>query len=309
MCAMLLKHFMRIPEFANLPQSELRSLASRVHVLCVPANRWLLQEGRTMHDYFYLLKGCIEILPPRRKVRARGFGKLEHFYPGCSSARTLSATQILRVNAAQHEFLVQTQKGEAALSAGADPWLERFLGSHMMSGLPGSDWRRLLAASEPRQFARGCRVLRRGVAGSECFVIEAGHAVVHDGEHTLCHLSPGDFFGEDALVLGRRRNANVIALSDMQVHAIDQHAFADILLDRLVRFVVQEEPGVVLSLDDPPDPLRPADLQVSLAGIRAETQALDPRQTYFVSGGAERERALCAFLLIQRGFRARPLLS
>ena len=127
MARMLVQQLTRIPEFVEVPAAELRALAARTHVLCLPANRWLVQEGRSLPDYFYLVKGSIEVCHPRRIRRARGFGKLEHFYPGCVSARTLKATQVLRVDAQQREFLIQTARGDLSFAAGAsDSWLERF---------------------------------------------------------------------------------------------------------------------------------------------------------------------------------------
>ena len=84
---MLIQQFLRIPEFRDVAPTELRALAARTHVLCLPANRWLLRDGRDIKAYFYLLKGSIETRSPRRKLRASMLGKLDYFYPGCMSAR------------------------------------------------------------------------------------------------------------------------------------------------------------------------------------------------------------------------------
>ena len=305
---MLVQQFMRIPEFLDVPAVELRALAATAHVLCLPANRWLLQEGRDIDAYFYLLKGSLELHQPRRRLRARSLGRLAYFYPGCTSARSLKAVQVLRIGAQQREFLLQTGRGDMmAAAVGSEVWLDRFLSSNMMCKLPNSDWQTLLGAFNPQHYAGGKAVLRRGTPGQHCFVIEAGHAVVHDGAKTLCHLGPGDFFGEDALILGARRNADVSALEDMRVHAIDKQVFVTVLLEKLVQFVAHRTQGVLLRLGA----VSPGDLSttisVSLATIRQQAPKLDARQSYYVSGGCRSERALCAFLLIQKGLRAYPL--
>ena len=314
---MLVHHLRRISEFSSLPTSELQALATKVHVLCVPPERRLIQSGRDLSGYFYLLKGCIETTQPRRRMCAQRFGFLSRFYPGCISARTLSAVQVIRIQAVHYEFLTQAGARDADLRTDhGSPWLERFLGSHMMRHLPNQDWQLLLTSFKAREFSGGDRVLHQGAPASECFVIESGHAVVHDAERSLCHLGPGDFFGEDGLVLGGYRNAHVSALDDLRVQAIDHEVFARTLLDNLVHFVAQRGRGVVLRLSfETPG----ADVwsychansslivPVMLNEIRRIAETLDLRETYYVDGGTRGERALCALLLVQRGFRVYPL--
>jgi len=110
---MLVHYLTRIPEFSNLPPQELRALAARAHVICMPPERWLLRDGRHMAAYLYLLRGSLQTRGPARKWRARKLGRLLHFYPGCESARTLSAVQVLRVDAAQREFLLNRDSAAA----------------------------------------------------------------------------------------------------------------------------------------------------------------------------------------------------
>jgi len=294
---------MRMPEFSDVPPVELRALAARSHVLCVPEKRWLLRDGRDMGAFFYLLKGSIETMTPQRKWRSRPFGRLHYFYPGCDAVRTLGAVQVLRVDATHRDFVLQGIGRQLSMtSLTAEQWLEKFLSSHMMRQLPTVDWQTLLSAFQPRRFASGDKIVEQGATGSECFVLESGHAVIHRGRTTLCHLSPGDFFGEDSLVLACRRNADVTALEDVRVHAVEQHIFAHVLLENLVQFVTHNTHGRMLSLDETGQ-----GVVVSLADIRQQAAALDPRLSYYVSGGERRERALCALLLLQRGLKASPL--
>jgi len=46
-------------------------------------------------------------------------------------------------------------------------------------------------------------------------------------------LRPGDFFGEDALILDARRNADVVMQSDGAVMAMPGPAFVELVLDLL----------------------------------------------------------------------------
>ena len=219
---MLVQHFMRIPEFQQLPPQELRALAARSHVLCVPAGRWLLREGRQIDGYFYLLKGSVETRNPAHKWRARGYGRLQHFYPGCAAVRTLGSVQVLRIDSRQRDFLLQGGSLPPVKDTSAEPWLSRFLNSHMMHQLSPVQWQVLMAAFQCYEFGAGSRILSHGAPGRHCFVLEAGHAIVQRAGQTLGHLCPGDFFGEDALMLNSGRNADVTALEDVRVHAIEQ---------------------------------------------------------------------------------------
>ena len=301
---MLLHQIMRIPEFSGVSPTELRALAARSHVLCLPERRWLIREGKPLDAYFYLLKGTIETGSPRRKWRASAFGRLKHFSPGCVEVRALGAVQILRIDAAHREFVLQDCALPPLAASGAEPWLKRFLGSHMMRQLTATQWQDVLSAFQAYEFAAGSRILCRGQPGDHCFVLEAGHAIVHRGQLTLSHLCPGDLFGEDAVVLNRVRNADVTALEPVRVHAINGAVFSRVLVENLVQFVCHAERGITLCLDA--SSVRP-DVHVELSRLREFANQLDPRSTYYVKGGQRRERALAALLLLQRGFKAHAL--
>jgi CRP-like cAMP-binding protein len=60
-------------------------------------------------------------------------------------------------------------------------------------------------------------VVTAGCHANDFFVIEDGTArVERDGQH-LADLSPGDVFGEQALLEGEQRSASVIAASPLRV--------------------------------------------------------------------------------------------
>ncbi len=267
-----------------------------------------------MDAYFYLLKGSVETRQPQRQWRARSFGRLRHFYPGCKAVRTLGNTQVLRVDAAHREFVLRgatlpassasasALTSSAAFSAGTEPWLQRFLNSHMMQQLSPGQWQQLVAAFQAYDFAADRQILVRGQPGNHCYVLESGHALVQRSGETLGHLCPGDFFGEDALVLCSARNADVTALEPVRVRAIAQDVFAKVLLDNVVEFVSYAGCGQCLRLGE-------ADSSeiFTLANLRQRSKWLDPRTTYYVRGGSRRERALAALLIVQRGIRAHPV--
>ncbi len=67
--------------------------------------------------------------------------------------------------------------------------------------------------------------------GREFVVIVTGSATVLHGEHPVATLQAGDFFGEIALLTGRRRTATVVAKTDVRALVIEVHAFLRLLDD------------------------------------------------------------------------------
>ncbi len=97
-----------------------------------------------------------------------------------------------------------------------DPFLAtvRKLGAHDLI----EDFRR-------RSYKRNEPVLAEGDDGEEAFVIVDGQAEVSVGDQTVGELSPGDLFGEVALLLGGTRGASVKATTNLDVMVLSREAF------------------------------------------------------------------------------------
>jgi ABC-type lipoprotein export system ATPase subunit len=112
---------------------------------------------------------------------------------------------------------------------------------HVSTALPALDLVQLNAAAErltPRRYAPGQVVVRQGERADRFFIIARGEADVlierPDGEPVHVNtLSPGQYFGEIALVQGGRRTATVraSAAAGLDVLTLGREAFSG-LLDR-----------------------------------------------------------------------------
>ena len=204
------------------------------------------------------------------------------------------------------DFLLQRSQSISPNAVANLNWLQQFLGSDMMTHLSQTQWQHLVASFQPQVVVAGDYVLRHGDMGHACFVIEEGHAIVQRDQVTVAHLGPGDFFGEEALITGQRRSADVTALQDMKIHAVAHDAFEKYLLQILVEFVPYPNLGVRLNVGQ--NSISGC-LPVDLRTLREQTNKFDPQQSYYITGGPKAHRALGAFLLIQRGIRAYPLLD
>jgi hypothetical protein len=303
---MLIDQFNRIPEFPSTSPAELWALAAHAQVLCIPASRCLAQPGRELTGYFFLLKGGVQTFVPDAELKSSEKADLCHFYPGCAGARTTLTSQVLRIDSKRYEFLLTHGAADDARSDGIPDWLERFLTSDMMSQLPPNQWREVLKAFVVCEYAAATPVLQSGDLAPYCCVLEQGHAVVHRDSTTLAHLGPGDFFGEDALIVEGRRNADVTSLEPVRLQCIDKKTFNTLLLNQLVQFVqgCANPRGTLLNIGSRP---MSGAVLVTLDCLREQLAGFDPRLDYYITGGKRCERALCAFLFTQRGLRAYPL--
>ncbi len=297
--SMLLAYLSRVPQLRGVLTAELHGLVRSSRLLCIPANRWLMQCGGNLGAYLFLLKGRMQTLEPDRCLRAGA--SLHHFYPGCRGAKTISVCQILSIEAAHFDFITGRQKDGARVHEGEDTWLTRFLSSRMMAGLPQADWQRLLKDAKPFEVSTGETVIHYGAVGGACFIVENGLGHVHRQGQTLRWLGPGDFFGEDAILSNRFRNADITALEPMRLHAIAADKFVDVAVPALVPVVEQVIGGVRLNIgaDDEFGATR-----VDVHGIRELIETLDPAEHYIFVGGRVSDRLLCAFLLRQQGLQA-----
>ena len=82
-------------------------------------------------------------------------------------------------------------------------------GIPLFAGLTGAQRRELAPWFEEQDVSEGVRLVGEGVSGYAFYVLTEGSAVVTSGDTTLRELGPGDFFGEIAIIEGRRRTATV----------------------------------------------------------------------------------------------------
>ena len=82
-----------------------------------------------------------------------------------------------------------------------------------------------------RPFTAGEVIVRRGDAADEMFVIRSGRVEIRRDDGVVAELGAGDFFGEMSLLESLPRDADAVALTDVELLVITQGA----LLVRLRR--------------------------------------------------------------------------
>ncbi|HVM94991.1 MAG TPA: cyclic nucleotide-binding domain-containing protein, partial [Candidatus Acidoferrales bacterium] len=102
----------------------------------------------------------------------------------------------------------------------------------LFSGLRPSQARIVALMGELRRFAPGEVIVRQGDVGNEMFVIIKGATKVLAGKgpsrKEVAELRRGEVFGEMALVRHNERSADVVAVDDVEVLAVDETFLARI---------------------------------------------------------------------------------
>ncbi|MBK9714700.1 MAG: cyclic nucleotide-binding domain-containing protein [Kouleothrix sp.] len=88
---------------------------------------------------------------------------------------------------------------------------------------------RLALMLRPEPHPRGETIIREGEPGKALYLIEEGQAVVEQGGQTIAYLDEGDFFGEMALLAQSEHNADVRALTPVELLVLPAAEFDSLL--------------------------------------------------------------------------------
>lgn len=72
-------------------------------------------------------------------------------------------------------------------------------------------------------------IIHKGEDGDSMFVIANGKVKIHDGEHVVAFMEPGNFFGEFSLLDAAPRSMSVTAVSKLDIISINRELFFGLL--------------------------------------------------------------------------------
>jgi len=117
----------------------------------------------------------------------------------------------------------------------AEETIELLAGCELLRHLPPEDIEEILPCIRTRKLAAGEILFRKGDEGDALYIVAKGSVEVIDtgngavNAHVLATLSPGQAFGEMALLSGGVRTATVRAEGDTELLAIDKQDFDDLI--------------------------------------------------------------------------------
>jgi len=110
----------------------------------------------------------------------------------------------------------------------------------LFAGLSRGELKRLSSMTDEVLLPSGTRLMDEGAFSHEFLLITAGKAEVRREGKLLAQLGPGDFAGEIGVLRDARRNASVVAVTDLT---------AIVMTDRDLRHVAREMPSVAAQID------------------------------------------------------------
>ncbi len=242
-----------MPIFAGLSEDARWAVIDRMLLRHVPAGEMVFAEG-TPGDALYLIdSGQVEIVSPGRRdgtVLAR-LGANEFFgemalltgKPRSTAVRTVAHTNLWVLYRSDFDDLINRHPSislalSRTLSERLSEMDRRFSQSHLrglklLAGLSVDQLEDVSQRLKPVRFRQGETIIREGAQGDEVYFIESGRVQVVRGEGPgallLAELGAGDVVGEMALLTGRPRSATVSAISDIDLWAMSQTDFDELL--------------------------------------------------------------------------------
>jgi CRP-like cAMP-binding protein len=110
----------------------------------------------------------------------------------------------------------------------------------LFAGLSRRELKRLSTVTDEVVLRSGTRLINEGAFSHEFLLISSGTAEVRREGKLLAELGPGDFAGEIGVMRDARRNASVVATTDIT---------AIVMTDRDLRQIAQEMPSVAAQID------------------------------------------------------------
>jgi CRP-like cAMP-binding protein len=212
---------------------------------------------------------------------------------------------------------VQTLAASGVVDSANGDWMGRIMDASLFQVLPNEVIQQLFGALEPIEVEADTLVIEQGSEGDYFYLIERGYLEVSRAvgaskrDIHVADLQPGDTFGEAALISGKRRDANVTALTAGRVLRLSKANFETLVAARLLRSLGAKEAlalGPTLQWLDISDPETFAKAPVKnsrnvpLNGLRDYSARLARSEPYIVCGDDPALSAVGAYALAERGF-------
>lgn len=323
---------------SQLTQDNLRDLADKTFLETLPAGRLLFKVGDVDNNSYYLLAGEVVLSSPGAPDKTIAAGTpaarypLDHHRPRQATATARTDIQFVRIDNDFLDILLTWDQNAGYMvteieveEAGSDDndWMTNILRSSLFHRIPPSNIQKMFMRMEAVPVKAGDVVIRQGGEGDYYYYISKGRCLVTrdsakgDKVIKLAELEAGASFGEEALISGARRNANVTMLSDGMLMRLAKADFEALLKAPVLSTVGYEQAqemvdGGAIWLDvrlenEHKNYAIPGSLHIPLYLLRIKAPALEKNKKYIVYCDTGRRSSSAAYLLSERGFEAHVL--
>jgi len=319
----------------QLTEDNLQDLAAKTYVETLPAGKSLFKRGDNDNQSFYLLSGAIQLRGDAGdKSIAGGTAParfpLDHHRPRQATATAKTDIRYIKIDNDLLDILLTWDQNAGYMVTEIDAegdgrredndWMTNILRSELFHRIPPTNIQAMFMRMEAMPVKSGDVVIRQGEEGDYYYYIDKGRCRVtrtstkSDKELKLAELNSGDSFGEEALISGAKRNANVTMLTDGVLMRLNKADFDALLKGPAVKSVKFDEARKLVSegavwldvrLDNEhKNSHLPGSVHIPLYLLRVKARELDKGKTYIVYCDTGRRSSSAAYLLSERGFDA-----
>lgn len=291
----------------------------------------LFSQGDKDNTTIYLLSGKVELTDEAGQTRIVSAGDtaswhpLEHAQPRRSTARALTEVSVVRFDSFRLDTILSWDQsaGYVILDINANSayqndreWMIRLLKSKLFHRVPPSNILEIFRRLKAHRHKQGEVIIRQGEAADCCYILKEGVCEVAismgDGAPTpVAMLEEGQWFGEEALLSGKPRNATVTMATDGVLMKLERQDFDALLREPIINTMPAEnvlgaaEKGAwwldVRTSDEFDQEHLVGATNMPLNVLRLKSRLLDPSKTYIAYCDTGRRSATAAFLLKNAG--------
>lgn len=292
----------------------------------------LFRQGDRDNTTIYLLSGEVELFSERgeRTVVSAGdtasWHPLGHFQPRRDNARALTEVSVVRFDSFRLDTILSWDQsaGYVILDINANAayqhdrdWMIRLLKSKLFHRVPPTNILEIFRRLNARRCKEGEVIIREGEDADCCYIIKEGVCEVavalgSGNEPTpIAMLEEGQWFGEEALLSGKPRNATVTMATDGVLMRLDRQDFDALLREPVIHTIEVTEASRRIQEGARWLDVRTGDefdqqhlggaTNMPLGALRLKSRLLDPSRPYVAYCDTGRRSATAAFLLKNAG--------
>ncbi|DBA01205.1 TPA: hypothetical protein N0F65_002340 [Lagenidium giganteum] len=250
--------------FSSLDQHEVDEMIDVMSMVTIASGDNVIAQGTPGNCFYVLENGCCDIVVDGELVgkytNGDAFGELALLY-NCPRAATIRATTPCVLWSVERTTFRQIMATTASATQLARV---NFLKNvELLQRLSNNQLQKVAAALKLQRFHDGDYIIRQGEDGNTFYIIVEGKvrctARGHGAdaaEKELMMLYRGNYFGEMALMLNEPRQANCIAVGNVDCYVMDRVQFTKLLgplrslIDRQMRIRVLRSVPLLSSLTD-----------------------------------------------------------
>jgi rhodanese-related sulfurtransferase len=313
--------------FNKLSENRIMEIMNLVRFIEIHKGEIFQARSSTGHNCLYLLKGSVEIIQSGLIKSLTGPAETQSrplLLTAAPNTSTLVANEDSIICIADREMLDEIVSWDDTFNTIEDITAEIFerigliRNSLIFRRLPyhciESAFRRLRL----KNVKRGTNVISIGEPGDAYYIINEGRAEVFqtegpgEDEKKVVELGPGDAFGEEALISGRKRSERVCMIENGSVFVLDKDDFHELIKKPLVKSVNARVAKSMLEseyqlldvryIEEYEEQHIPGTILIPLIDLRERMYELNPKFKYIIYCRSANRSKVAAMILKQNNF-------